>query len=151
LPAEARTVPLRRLCRRIQAADVVRFPSTAEELTVLTSALQANPNDASAHYLLGTLYFSRGLTDSALTEWAQAGKLNPAIPVLDASVGLALLHEKNDFEGALSAFRRGLSSDPSNIMTYVGTDQALSLLGKTAGERVRPWNGIRIWLMRRPD
>jgi tetratricopeptide (TPR) repeat protein len=113
------------------------FPSTAEELTVLTSALQANPNDASAHYLLGTLYFSRGLTDSALTEWAQARKLNPAIPVLDASVGLALLHEKNDFEGALSAFRRGLSSDPSNIMTYVGTDQALSLLGKTSGERVQ--------------
>jgi len=103
----------------------------------IDARLQANPNDASAHYLLGTLYFSRGLTDSALTEWAQAGKLNPAIPVLDASVGLALLHEKNDFEGALSAFRRGLSSDPSNIMTYVGTDQALSLLGKTSGERVQ--------------
>jgi len=113
------------------------FPSSAEELAVLTSVLRASPDDASAHYLLGTLYFSRGLTDSALGEWAQARKLNPAIPVLDASVGLALLHEKNDAENALSAFRNGLTSDPGNIVTYVGTDQALSLLGKTPAERVQ--------------
>jgi tetratricopeptide (TPR) repeat protein len=112
------------------------FPSTAEELTVLTSALRANPDDASAHYLLGTLYFSRGWTDSALTEWAQARKVNSAIRVLDTSVGLALLHEKDDPERALAAFRDGLLSDPANIMTYVGADQALSLLGRTPGERV---------------
>jgi len=113
------------------------FPSSAEELAVLSSAVRANPNDASAHYLLGTLYFARGLTDSALTEWTQARKLNPAIPVLDASVGLALLHEKNDPEHALDAFRNGLTSDPANIVTYVGTDQALSLLGRSPADRVQ--------------
>jgi len=112
------------------------FPGTAEELTVLTFALRTNPDDASAHYLLGTLYFSRGLTDSALTQWAQARKLNSAIRVLDTSVGLALLHEKDDPERALAVFRDGLSSDPTNIMAYMGTDQALSLLRGTSGERV---------------
>ncbi len=113
------------------------FPSTAEELTVLSAALRANPDDASAHYLLGTWYFSKGLTDSALTEWSQARKLNPNIPVLNASLGLALLHEKHDPEQALSAFRDSLHSDPTNIMTYVGMDQALSLLGRAANERVQ--------------
>jgi len=112
------------------------FPSTAEELTVLTSALRTNPDDASAHYLLGTLYFSRGLTDSALTQWAQARKLNSAIRVLGTSVGLTLLHEKDDLEHALAAFRDSLSSDSTNIMTYVGTDQTLSLLGKAPSDRV---------------
>jgi tetratricopeptide (TPR) repeat protein len=111
------------------------FPSTAEELTVLTSALRVNPDDASAHYLLGTLYFSRGLTDSALKEWMQARKLNSVIRALDTSIGLALLHEKDDPEHALAAFRDGLSSDPTNIMAYVGTDQALSLLGRAPAER----------------
>src|SRR5205823_6412895 len=53
------------------------FPSTAEELTVLLAALRVNPEDASAHYLLGTLYFSRGLTDSALAEWTRARESNP--------------------------------------------------------------------------
>jgi Flp pilus assembly protein TadD len=112
------------------------FPSTAEELTVLHAALRANPSDATAHYLLGTLYFSRGLTDPALTEWAEAHRLGPQTPVLSASTGLALLHIKNDPEKALAAFRDGLQSDPANIANYLGMDQALSILNRPARERV---------------
>jgi tetratricopeptide (TPR) repeat protein len=112
------------------------FPSTAEEFSVLRAALRANPSDASAHYLLGTFYFSRGLTDSALTEWSEARRYGPHIPVLDASTGLALLHEKNDPAGALAAFRNGLGSDPANLAIYLGMDQALSLLNRPARERV---------------
>ncbi len=113
------------------------FPSTDEERSVLTAALQANETDATGHYLLGTLYFSRGQTDISLAEWTRAGKLNPDIPVLNASLGLALLHEKNDPQGALSAFREALNADPSNVTIYAGADQALSLLGSPAEERVR--------------
>ena len=51
------------------------FPSTAEELAVLRAVLRTHPSDTTAHYLLGTLYFSRGLTDSALEEWSEARKL----------------------------------------------------------------------------
>jgi tetratricopeptide (TPR) repeat protein len=111
------------------------FPSTVEELTVLSAALRANPEDASAHYLLGTLYFSRGLTESAFTEWSRARESNPNIPVLNASLGLALLHEKHDPEQALSALREGLRSDPANVTIYLGADQALSLLARPAGQR----------------
>jgi tetratricopeptide (TPR) repeat protein len=118
-----------------QLSTAYVFPSTAEELTVLRAALQANPEDASVHYLLGTLYFSRGLTDLALSEWARARESNHKIPVLDASLGLALLHEKHDPERAISAFRDGLQSDPANVTIYLGADQALSLLAKPARER----------------
>jgi tetratricopeptide (TPR) repeat protein len=64
-------------------------------------------------------------------------KLNPQIPVLDASLGLALLHEKHDAEHALSAFRDGLRSDATNVTVYLGADQALSLLSKPASERAQ--------------
>ncbi len=37
------------------------FPSTAEELGVLHAVLQSQPSDGTAHYLLGTFYFSRGV------------------------------------------------------------------------------------------
>ncbi len=113
------------------------FPSTAEDLQVLRSAIRSNSEDATARYLLGTLYFSRGLTAPAVSEWRQARKLNPKIPVLDASLGLALLHEEHEAENALSAFRDGLSSDPQNVTVYLGADQALSLLGRSAAERVQ--------------
>ena len=112
------------------------FPSTAEELLVLRAALRARPSDRTAHYLLGTFYFSRGLTDSALEEWSEARKLGPEPTVLSASMGLALLQIKNDPERALSAFQNGLRSDPTNIAIYMGMDQSLSLLNHPARERV---------------
>ncbi len=113
------------------------FPSSAEELTVLSTVARKKPDDAMARYLLGTFYFSRGLTDSALEEWLLARKSNRPIPVLDASLGLALLHEKHDAEHALVAFQDGLRSDATNVTVYLGADQALSLLAKPASERVQ--------------
>ena len=124
-----------KIASRLSTAYV--FPSSAEELTVLRAVTRTNPDDATARYLLGTLYFSRGLTDSALKEWLQARKSDATIPVLDASLGLALLHEKHDAEHALSAFRDGLRSDATNVTVYLGADQALSLLAKPATERVQ--------------
>jgi tetratricopeptide (TPR) repeat protein len=113
------------------------FPSSAEDLTVLRAAAKANAADANVHYLLGTLYFSRGLTDEGLSEWAQARKLNPKIPVLDASLGLGLLHAKHDPEAALEAFREGIQNDQRNEVVYIGADQSLSILRKPGKERVQ--------------
>lgn len=113
------------------------FPSTAEELIVLSAAMRADPEDATGHYLLGTLHFSRGLTETAIEEWSRARQVNPGIPVLNASLGQALLHEKHDTEGSLTAFRDGQRSDPANVTIYMGADQALSLLSRPASERVQ--------------
>ena len=112
------------------------FPSRAEEMEVLNAAVRRNPQDANAHYLLGTLYFSRGLTDGALSEWEEARKFNPQIPVLHASLGRALLHAKKDPEQALTVFQEGLRSDAQNVELYAGMDQALSLLQRPPQERV---------------
>jgi tetratricopeptide (TPR) repeat protein len=119
-----------------QRSTAYVFPSRAEELNVLKAALQANPQDATAHYLLGTLYFSRGITDDALAEWALARKFNPKMPVLHASMGRALLHVKKDPQDALKVLQEGLAVDPNNVELYIGIDQALSILGRPARERV---------------
>jgi tetratricopeptide (TPR) repeat protein len=104
---------------------------------VLQRSVEASPQDANAHYLLGTLYFSRGLTDQALTEWQKAQHLNPNLAVLDASVGRALLYAKDDPEGALKSFRDGIRSDGQNPAVYLGADQSLSILQRPATERVQ--------------
>ncbi len=112
------------------------FPSSAQALDVLQAALRENPEDGTAHYLLGTLYFSRGLTEDSLTEWSAARKFAPGLPVLHASMGRVLLQVKNNPEQALAAFREGLRNDPNNVELYVGIDQTLSLLKRPARERV---------------
>jgi tetratricopeptide (TPR) repeat protein len=109
----------------------------AESLEVLRTAVRANPGDATAQYLLGTLYFSRGLTDEALAAWQEARRLNPKMQVLHASIGLALLHIKDRPADAITAFREGMDADPLNIELYTGIDQALSVTGSSAGERVK--------------
>jgi len=113
------------------------FPSSATDLEVLHAALSVNSDDATAHYLLGTLYFSSGLTNPALDEWQQARKINPQIRVLHASLGRALLHTEDSPEQALAVFREGLSGDPQNVELYRGIDQALSILQSPPKDRVQ--------------
>jgi tetratricopeptide (TPR) repeat protein len=113
------------------------FPSRATDLEVLRAALLVNADDATAHYLLGTLYFSRGLTEPALTEWEQARRINPQIPILHASLGRAFIHTKDNPEQALAVFQEGLRSDPQNVELYTGMDQALSILQRPSKNRVQ--------------
>jgi tetratricopeptide (TPR) repeat protein len=110
------------------------FPSSAEDLEVLRAAIQANPDDMTARYLLGTQYFARGLVDDALTEWNVARHAQAAIPVLHADLGRAMLREKHDSSGALQVFQEGLAVDPLNRKLYEGVDEALTLMGRPARE-----------------
>jgi Flp pilus assembly protein TadD len=112
------------------------FPSSAQDLAVLRAAIKSDPADSHAHYLLGTLDFSKGLTDEALSEWNAAQNANANIPVLNASMGIALLHAKDDPEAALEAFTHGIKTDPRNEAVYAGADQALSILKKPSTDRV---------------
>jgi len=120
-----------------QLSTVNIFPNTVEDQQALKAALGTNEKDATAHYLLGTWYFAREKTDRAISEWQQARKLNPRIPVLEASLGLALLHMKRDFAGALKVFAEGIRNDPSNVVNYSGTVAAMTLLGEPAAERAK--------------
>ena len=110
------------------------FPHGMQALTVLAAAVRANPSDATAHYLLGDLRLASGLVDAAIAEWNTARKLNPKIPVLDASLGRTLLHVKHDIPGALEAFRAGLGPDPANLDLYTGLEETLSIERHPAAE-----------------
>jgi tetratricopeptide (TPR) repeat protein len=111
------------------------FPSSSMDRIVLEDALAANNNDGTAHYLLGTLLFSKGLYDEGLEHWIAAKHISPRLPVLDADMGKAWLHLKADPQRALKAFREGTESDPANADIYVGLDEAMSLTGVSAKER----------------
>ena len=113
------------------------FPSTDQDRLALQAAIHANDNDATGHYLFGTWFFARAESDTALTEWNRARKLNPRIPVLDADIGSALLHIKRDFPAALEAFNEGIVNDPTNVVNYSGALIASTLLAKPAADRVK--------------
>jgi tetratricopeptide (TPR) repeat protein len=111
------------------------FPSSETDRLVLESALSSGDSDATAHFLLGTLLFSKGMTGDAMSQWIEAKRLAPNLQVIDADMGEALLELKHDPQGALASFREGLHNDPENAAVYVGLDEAMSLTGASAAER----------------
>ena len=112
------------------------FPAGTMTREVLRAAIQANPEDALAHFFLGSMLLTSGQVDQAIAEWERARQLNPKIPVLHANLGRTLLYGKRDAGGALIAFRQGLAADPANSEVYTGANQALSTLDRPAAERI---------------
>lgn len=112
------------------------FPQRAESLPVLRRAIAVEPSDATAHFLLGSLYLSGGMAERAVAEWEEARRLRPSIPVLHRDLGLTLLHALGDTERAREVLAEGARVDPTNVEVYQGLDQVLGLLGRPAAERV---------------
>jgi len=113
------------------------FPNRPGTFAVLRAALVANPNDATARFLLGSLHLSGGLADKAIAAWEETRRINPKIPVLHRNLGMALLHAKKDAPAALAVFLEGQGIDPGNMALYAGADQAQSLLGRPTEEHVQ--------------
>jgi len=112
------------------------FPSRGESFPVFRAALEANPQDATARYLLGSLYLSSGMAEAAQKEWEQARRVDSRLPVLHRNLGLTLLHVGHDPKAALEVFLEGMDADPTNLDLYLGADQTMSLLGRPASERI---------------
>jgi tetratricopeptide (TPR) repeat protein len=112
------------------------FPNRPESLVVLRRAVAVDAEDATAHFLLGSLLLAGGQSDAALVEWEKARTLDPKLPVLHRNVGFTLLYARGAAEDARRVFEEGMAADPTNVELYQGADQALSLLGRGPEERI---------------
>ena len=56
------------------------FPKRATTFAVLRHALSHDPDDATAHFLLGSLHLAGGRADSAMAHWERARALNSRAP-----------------------------------------------------------------------
>lgn len=112
------------------------FPNRSESFAVLERAISANPNDANAHALLGSLYMSGGMDEAAMKEWNSARELNPAIPALLRNMGYTALYLQKTPDRAIEYFQQGVQYDSQNAENYLGLEQALREAGRPMEERV---------------
>ncbi len=113
------------------------FPSRADSLPVLRRALEVNPQDATAHFLLGSLLLAGGRAEAAVAEWQEARRLDPKIPVLHRNLGLTLLQVAHDPQAALAVLSEGVGVDARNVALYYVADQAAGVVGLAPEERLR--------------
>jgi tetratricopeptide (TPR) repeat protein len=87
------------------------FPSRLESFPVLAWAVARNPEDARAHYYLGTLYFSKEREDEAIVSLEKAVALEPANVVAWRNLGYAYAGQ-DELVPARSAYEAALRADP---------------------------------------
>ncbi len=110
------------------------FPSRRSSYAVLDEAVKANPSDATAQFLLGSLYLSSGLVQPAIDSWQQVRRVRPQTPVLHRNLGLALL-QRSDYGEARHVLQEGLAADRDNVDVYLALDAVLSASGASARDR----------------
>jgi tetratricopeptide (TPR) repeat protein len=89
-------------------------PYRASSYPVLRAALEQNPADATAHYLLGCLLFESRATDGALAEWDLAKPSAGRIPAYYETVTRVLTGVKKDPGRAASLVEEGLAAQPGD-------------------------------------
>jgi hypothetical protein len=89
-------------------------PYRASSYAVLRAAVEQDPADATAHYLLGCLLFNSRATDRALSEWDLAKPAAGRIPAFYETMARVLLKVKNDERRAESVVKEGLAAQPSD-------------------------------------
>lgn len=113
------------------------FPSSAADLQVLSWAISASPDDAKAQMLLGNLLFAKGSYEAGIQHWIAARKIDPALKVLDASLGKAELQIQNDPSAAMRYLQEGIENHPENPDLYSSLDAAMSVANELPAARAK--------------
>lgn len=110
------------------------FPSRRSSYAVLDHALKIDPNDATARFLVGSLYLASGLMEPAIDAWQRVRQLHPQTPVLHRNLGLALL-QRAQYTEARTVLQEGLAADQDNVDVYLALDAVLSAMAASPHDR----------------
>jgi len=122
---------------RTRASEVCAdycFPSRLESVPVLRFAMEKNPQDARAFYLLGTLYFSKDRVDDAIRVLQRSVSLDPGNVVAQRNLGYAWV-KKKDLERARTAYEAALETNHDLPLAILELDRVYHDLGLSAEQR----------------
>ncbi len=124
------------------------FPSRPQEVLALKFALQMDPRDALAKYLLGNFLYARERNDEAMQLWTEALEGMSNYDVLHRNLGLAVWERNNNAAEAIKRFEEALAINPRNQDLYLHLDELYKLQKMTDKreqllERIEALPGVR--------
>ena len=85
-----------------------------EAVAAYNQCLAIKPDNADVMTDLGIMYRKLGDVDKALTEFRKAAQLDPKPINSRYTIGIVLLHDKQDIKGAIAAWEDYLKVDPKS-------------------------------------
>ncbi|MFN8466888.1 MAG: DUF5107 domain-containing protein [Caldilineaceae bacterium] len=112
------------------------FPNRLDDILALEAAMQANPQDSHAPYLLGVFWYAHRRYEEAIACWERARKLDGDFPTVLRNLGLAYFNKRHDPVGALAAYEAAFALDPHDARLFFELDQLHKRLNQPPAERL---------------
>lgn len=102
------------------------FPFRAESIAALTTAVDANPRDARAHYYLGNALYEIQ-PERAIRHWEQAVDIDPVFAPLHRNLGWGYYRMQNDIAKAMVSYEKAVACDSTNARAFAELDRLYEL------------------------
>lgn len=127
------------------------FPARLEEQAVLMSAVNAEPNDARAHALLGCWLYDRRRHEEAIAHWEQATRIDKSDAVTWRCLGIAYFNIRGRPASARRAYERAVEASPDEARLHYERDQLWKRLSVKPRTRLRNLKMVRHLVEQRDD
>jgi tetratricopeptide (TPR) repeat protein len=112
------------------------FPNRLEDVLILTSAIQSNPDDAKAPYYLGNFWYAHRRYDEAIAAWEQSRTLDSQFVTVHRNLGLAYFNKLHEPQRALESLEIAFSLNSNDARVLFELDQLYKKLNRPAAERL---------------
>ena len=128
--------PKQVLERAIQMPLDYCFPNRLEAILALEYAQKAMPNNGTAYYLLGILYYDKRQYDKAIALWEEAAERIPNYPMVWRNLALARFNKQGDPQSALTYMERAFTLNTGDARMLMELDQLHKRLHAPHEERL---------------
>ena len=112
------------------------FPNRIEDVPVLQTAMNLNPQDAKAPYYLGNFWYDKRQYKEAIECWERSVQIDDTFPTVHRNLSLAYYNKLNDAHRALAFLEKAFSLDTTDARVLMELDQLYKKLNTPHRERL---------------
>jgi len=117
------------------ASSAFCFPSRFEEESILHRAVDRNPKDANAAYLLGCLLYDNQ-PENAIKAWEQACQRDDTFALTHRNLALAYAQHDKDIPKAIASLEKAVALDPKEPRFFYELDVQYEAVGAPLAQRL---------------
>lgn len=127
------------------------FPNSLEAILALSSAIESNPDDGMARYLLGNLYYDKRQYKLAYELWTEASRLIPDFATVWRNLALLMYNKYDQPKTALKFMENAFNLDKTDGRILMELDQLYKKLHLSHEKRLRFLKENEAIVMKRDD